>query len=161
MLRMLSAVALKDRLLNLGPSCRWASCSWHARRLRHPHCALPQTKLSRKSNQIARARIRRFESDMPSQAVQSLRAMCGFAEIHALARRLRSPSSKAVTNSIHCRGSRNRNRSKSGGARCAHTAASTRSWSSLTVLFGIDRRLFEEFERKHHLKGIKFKLTVK
>jgi hypothetical protein len=98
---------------------------------------------------------------MPSQAVQSLRAMCGSAEIHALARRLRSPSSKAVTNSIHCRGSRNRNRSKSGGARCAHTAASTRSWSSLTVLFGIDRRLFEEFERKHHLKGIKFKLTVK
>jgi hypothetical protein len=84
-----------------------------------------------------------------------------FAEIHALARRLRSPSSKAVTNSIHCRGSRNRNRSKSGGARCADTAASTRSWSSLTVLFGIDRRLFEEFERKHHLKGIKFKLTVK
>jgi hypothetical protein len=27
--------------------------------------------LSRKSNQVARARIRRFESDMPSQAVWS------------------------------------------------------------------------------------------
>ena len=39
--------------------------------------ALTQTELSRKSNQVARARIRRFESDMPSQAVQSLRAMCG------------------------------------------------------------------------------------
>jgi hypothetical protein len=38
--------------------------------------ALTQTELSRKSNQVARARIRRFESDMPSQAVQSLRAMC-------------------------------------------------------------------------------------
>ena len=32
---------------------------------------------------------------------------------------------------------------------------STRSGS------GIDRRLFEEFERKHHIKGITFKLTVK
>ena len=30
---------------------------------------LPQTKLSRKSNQIARGRIRQFESDMPSHAV--------------------------------------------------------------------------------------------
>jgi len=33
---------------------------------------LPQTKLPRNSNQVARGRIRRFESDMPSQAVQSL-----------------------------------------------------------------------------------------
>jgi hypothetical protein len=33
---------------------------------------LPQAELSRKSNQIARGRIRRFESYMPSQAVQSL-----------------------------------------------------------------------------------------
>jgi hypothetical protein len=29
-------------------------------------------ELSRKSNQVARGRIRQFESDMPSQAVQSL-----------------------------------------------------------------------------------------
>jgi hypothetical protein len=29
----------------------------------------PQTELSRKSNQVARARIRRFESDMPRHAV--------------------------------------------------------------------------------------------
>jgi hypothetical protein len=34
-----------------------------------PALRLPQTKLSRKSNQIARARIRRFESDMPRHAV--------------------------------------------------------------------------------------------
>jgi hypothetical protein len=33
------SVALKDRLPKSWPSCRWASCSWHARRLRHPHCA--------------------------------------------------------------------------------------------------------------------------
>ena len=33
---------------------------------------LPHAKLSRISNQIARGRIRQFESDMPSQAVQSL-----------------------------------------------------------------------------------------
>jgi hypothetical protein len=35
---------------------------------------IPQTELSRKSNQAAGARIRRFESDMPSHAVGSL---CG------------------------------------------------------------------------------------
>ena len=33
---------------------------------------LPQAKLSSKSNQITRGRIRRFESDMPSHAVGSL-----------------------------------------------------------------------------------------
>jgi hypothetical protein len=42
-----------------------------------PGLRLSQAELSRKSNQLARARIRQFESDMPSQAVQSLRAMCG------------------------------------------------------------------------------------
>jgi hypothetical protein len=34
-----------------------------------PRLRLPQAELSRKSNQIACGRIRRFESDMPSQAV--------------------------------------------------------------------------------------------
>ena len=34
-----------------------------------PRLRLPQAELSRKSNQIARGRIRGFESDMPSQAV--------------------------------------------------------------------------------------------
>jgi hypothetical protein len=37
-----------------------------------PGLRLSQAELSRKSNQLARARIRQFESDMPSQAVQSL-----------------------------------------------------------------------------------------
>jgi len=36
-----------------------------------PGLRLPQAKLSRNSNQIARGRIRQFESDMPSQAVRS------------------------------------------------------------------------------------------
>jgi hypothetical protein len=34
-----------------------------------PGLRLPQAKLSRKSNQVARGRIRRFESYMPSHAV--------------------------------------------------------------------------------------------
>ena len=38
-----------------------------------PGLRLPQAKLSRNSNQIAPARIRRFESDMPSHAVVSNR----------------------------------------------------------------------------------------
>src|SRR6266550_8884182 len=36
-----------------------------------PGLRLLQAELSRKSNQVARRRIRRFESDMPSQAVVS------------------------------------------------------------------------------------------
>jgi len=36
-----------------------------------PGLRLPQAKLSRKSNQVARGRIRRFESYMPSHAVVS------------------------------------------------------------------------------------------
>src|SRR4051794_4799686 len=39
-----------------------------------PRLRLLQAKLSRKSNQIARGRIRQFESDMPSQAVRQHRA---------------------------------------------------------------------------------------
>jgi hypothetical protein len=37
-----------------------------------PGLQLPQAELSRKTNQMIRARIRRFESDMPSQPVWSL-----------------------------------------------------------------------------------------
>jgi hypothetical protein len=37
-----------------------------------PELRPPQVKLPRNYNQIARRRIRQFESDMPSQAVQSL-----------------------------------------------------------------------------------------
>ena len=39
-----------------------------------PGLRLPQAKLSRKSNQVARGRIRRFESYMPSQPVRSSNA---------------------------------------------------------------------------------------
>src|SRR5438132_13639391 len=42
-----------------------------------PRLRLLQAKLSRESNQIARGRIRQFESDMPSQAVRSLGGMSG------------------------------------------------------------------------------------
>jgi hypothetical protein len=59
-----------------------------------PALRLPQTKLSRKSNQIARGRIRRFESDMPSQAVSLRRHLQAGLEIasrvrakHVLTRR--------------------------------------------------------------------------
>jgi hypothetical protein len=57
---------------NLGRSCKSAS-----RQLAHkgsppPSLRLLQAKLSRNSDQIARGRIRRFESYMPSQPVRSL-----------------------------------------------------------------------------------------
>jgi hypothetical protein len=45
-----------------------------ARRVSAAKLGLPQAKLSRNPNQIARGRIRRFESDMPSQADRSLPA---------------------------------------------------------------------------------------
>ena len=41
-----------------------------------PGLRLPQAKLSRKSNQVARGRIRRFESYMPSQPVRSPLGNC-------------------------------------------------------------------------------------
>src|SRR6516165_3858480 len=43
----------------------------HTRRVSAAGFALLQAKLPRNSSQIARGRIRRFESYMPSQAVQS------------------------------------------------------------------------------------------
>ena len=55
----------------LGRSCK--SASWQLARERSPppSLRLPQAKLSRNSNQIARGRIRRFESYMPSHPVVS------------------------------------------------------------------------------------------
>ena len=72
MLTMLSAFRAKDRLLKT-----WPELQIHATQLARegsppPGSRLPQAELSRKSNQLARARIRQFESDMPSQAVRSL-----------------------------------------------------------------------------------------
>jgi hypothetical protein len=55
----------------------------HTRRVSVAGLCQPQAKLSRKSNQIARGRIRRFESDMPSHAVGSLWA--ALLSDHALA----------------------------------------------------------------------------
>jgi hypothetical protein len=49
-----------------------------------PRLRPPQAKLPRNSNQIARGRIRRFESDMPSQAVWSLGGMSGFQDFAQL-----------------------------------------------------------------------------
>jgi hypothetical protein len=43
-----------------------------------PGLRLPQAKLSRNSNQIARGRIRQFESYMPSQAVVSNSGGCRY-----------------------------------------------------------------------------------
>jgi hypothetical protein len=54
-----------------------------------PGLQLPQAELSRKTNQMIRARIRRFESDMPSQPVSLRDTKCevrskprGIAELH-------------------------------------------------------------------------------
>jgi hypothetical protein len=69
MLTMLSAFRAKDRLLKSLPELQI-----HATQLARdgsppPGLRLPHAKLSRNSNQIARGRICRFESDMPSHAV--------------------------------------------------------------------------------------------
>jgi hypothetical protein len=60
------------KMVHSGRSCKFGSRSSHAKRL-HRRAAPTQTKLSRNSNQIARGRIRKFESYMPSQAVWSPR----------------------------------------------------------------------------------------
>jgi hypothetical protein len=65
-----SDFTFKDRLLKSRPSCKSVYAVSAAR------LGLPQAKLSRKFNQVARRRIRRFESHMPSQAVWSLGGMC-------------------------------------------------------------------------------------
>ena len=55
------------------PSCKFVQRSPDAEGLRRRACLL-QAKLSRNSNQIARGRIRRLKSYMPSQSVRSPRA---------------------------------------------------------------------------------------
>jgi hypothetical protein len=62
--------ALKNRLLQ-----PWSELQIRFMQLERegsptPGLRLPQAKLSRNSNQVARGRIRQFESDMPSQAVR-------------------------------------------------------------------------------------------
>jgi hypothetical protein len=72
MLRSGPPFALKDRLLKSGPELQNAHHAVGTRRVSATRLRLPQGELSRKTNQVARARIRRFESDMPSQTVWSL-----------------------------------------------------------------------------------------
>jgi hypothetical protein len=73
--RMLSAFrALKNRLLQ-----PWSELQIRIMQLERegsptPGLRLPQAELSRNSNQVARGRMRQFESYMPSQAVRSPRA---------------------------------------------------------------------------------------
>jgi hypothetical protein len=70
MLTILSA----SRLKILAEIWARAAIGYHAARTRRVSAAglaPPQAKLSRKSNQVARGRIRRFESYMPSHAVRS------------------------------------------------------------------------------------------
>ena len=70
--------ALKDRLLKSWPELQMRIIQLAAKGLRHPGLRLPQAKFPRNSNQIARGRIRRFESDMPSQAVVSNSGGCRY-----------------------------------------------------------------------------------
>ena len=62
----------KDRPLKSGPDLQIGVMQAAREGSPPPGLRLPQTKLSRKYNQVARGRIRQFESNMPSQAVASL-----------------------------------------------------------------------------------------
>src|SRR5262249_12813128 len=67
--------ALKDRLLKCWPELQLGVMQLAREGSRPPGLRLPQAELSRNSKELALTRIRRFESDMPSQAVASLRGM--------------------------------------------------------------------------------------
>jgi hypothetical protein len=73
---------------NLGRSCKSASRQLARKGSPPPSLRLLQAKLSRNSNQIARGRIRRFESYMPSQPVASLQAMSGSQKLARHSREL-------------------------------------------------------------------------
>jgi hypothetical protein len=66
---MLSAFRAKNRPLKSGPELQIRIMQLKREKSPPPGLRLPQTKLSHYSNRIARGRIRRFESYMPSQAV--------------------------------------------------------------------------------------------
>ena len=61
-LTMLSAFRVKDRLLKSWPELQIRITQLSREGSPPPGLRLPQAKLSRNSNQIARGRIRRFES---------------------------------------------------------------------------------------------------
>jgi hypothetical protein len=97
MLRMLSAcLRLKILYRNLGPSCRCASYGIRLAREGSlpPRLGLTQAELSGKSNQVVRARIRQFESDMPSQAVSLRRHLQAGLEIASRVRANRMSASR-------------------------------------------------------------------
>jgi hypothetical protein len=60
---------LKDRPLKSGPELQIGVMQLAREGSPQPGSRLPQAKLSRSSNQIARGRIRQFEPYMPSHAV--------------------------------------------------------------------------------------------
>jgi hypothetical protein len=64
----------KDRPLKSGPDLQIGVMQPAREGSPPPGLRLPQTKLSRKYNQVARGRIRQFESNMPSHAVDTLAA---------------------------------------------------------------------------------------
>src|SRR5262245_28899666 len=70
MLRSLSDFRAKDRLLKPGSEPQMRIMQLEGEGSPPPGLRLPQAKLLRNSNQIARGRICRFESDMPSQTVR-------------------------------------------------------------------------------------------
>jgi hypothetical protein len=69
-------VPRKDRLLKSWPELQMRVLQLGREWSPPPGLRLPQAELSRKSNQVARGRIRQFESDMPSQAVVSNSGGC-------------------------------------------------------------------------------------
>ena len=68
MLRMLAA--FRDRMSKTRHELQIGTIQLEREGSPLPSLRLPEVKLSSKSNQIARRRIRRFESDMPSHAVR-------------------------------------------------------------------------------------------
>jgi hypothetical protein len=67
---MLSASPFKDHPLKSGPELQIGVMQPAREGSPPPGLRLPQAQLSRNSNQIARGRIRQFESYMPSQPVR-------------------------------------------------------------------------------------------
>ena len=63
----IGAVPRQDRLLKSWPELQIRITQLVRERSPPPDLRLPPAKLSRKTNWVARGRIRQFESDMPSQ----------------------------------------------------------------------------------------------
>jgi hypothetical protein len=81
---------------DLGPSCRSVHCSKEREGSPTPDLRLPQAKLSRNLNQVARGRIRRFESCIPSHAVGLRRGRPGVRYDRHAVRAVRVEPSKKL-----------------------------------------------------------------